>query len=77
MKKSSFPEKNELRVEYTAADFPAGFVRGKYAARIASGSNIVVLDPNISAVFPTSESVNSALEALLRVANAAARPTKQ
>jgi len=29
---------DELRREYTRSDFPNGFVRGKYAARIAPGS---------------------------------------
>lgn len=76
MKKSSPPDNDDLRPEYSAADFPAGLKRGKYAARIASGSNIVVLDPKISAAFPTSKSVNSALESLLRVATAA-HPIKQ
>jgi hypothetical protein len=35
---------DELRREYTRSDFPNGFVRGKYAARIAGGSKIVPLD---------------------------------
>lgn len=62
MKKPSPPAKDELRSEYKASDFPGGLVRGKYVSRIAAGSNIVVLDPEISAAFPTSASVNSALE---------------
>ena len=47
----------ELLREY---DFRGG-VRGKYAARLARGSNIVVLDPDIAEIFPTSAAVSSAL----------------
>jgi hypothetical protein len=39
---------DELRREYTRSDFPNGFVRGKYAARIAAGSKIVPLEPEVS-----------------------------
>jgi hypothetical protein len=44
-------------------DFRGG-VRGKYAARYAEGSNVVVLDPDVAAVFPDAASVNEALRAL-------------
>ena len=53
-----------MRNEY---DFSAG-VRGKYAARFARGSNVVVLDPDVARVFPDSEAVNSALRALKEIA---------
>ena len=52
-----------MRVEY---DFSKG-VRGKYAERYAEGSNIVILEPDVAAEFPTSESVNEALRSLLGV----------
>jgi hypothetical protein len=44
-------------------DFSRG-VRGKYAARYAQGTNIVVLEPDVTKYFRDSESVNSALRAL-------------
>ena len=44
-------------------DFSAG-VRGKYAARMAKGSNIVVLDRDLHELFPDSAAVNGALRAL-------------
>jgi hypothetical protein len=44
-------------------DFRGG-VRGKYAARYAEGSNVVVLDPDVAAVFPDARAVNEALRAL-------------
>lgn len=48
-------------------DFSKG-VRGKYAKRYAEGTNIVVLSPDVAAVFPDSESVNEALRVLVKVA---------
>jgi hypothetical protein len=47
-------------------DFSRG-VRGKYARRYAAGSNVVVLAPDVSEVFPTSESANEALRALAAI----------
>ncbi len=48
---------DELRPEY---DFSKG-VRGKYAKRYAEGTNVVVLDPDVAAVFHDAASVNQAL----------------
>jgi hypothetical protein len=48
---------NELRAEY---DFSEG-ERGKYAARFQEGTRVVVLEPDVAAVFRTSEAVNAAL----------------
>ncbi len=75
MKKRSDP--NELRKEYTLEDFPGGIKRGKYAARMAEGSNIVRLDPDIARPFPDSPSVNEALRSLLRIAERASAQTKR
>ncbi len=36
----------------------------KYAARYAAGSSVVVLEPDVAAVFPSAEEVNEALRAL-------------
>jgi len=54
----------DLLAEY---DFSKG-VRGKYAKRYAEGTNVVVLAPDVAAVFPDAESVNEALRALVRIA---------
>ena len=54
----------ELLDEY---DFDGG-VRGKYAARYAAGTNIVVLSPDVAEVFPDSQAVNDALRALIELA---------
>ncbi len=53
----------EMLDEY---DFSGG-VRGKYAARFAQGSSVVVLDPDVAQVFADSESVNRALRALVEI----------
>ena len=44
-------------------------VRGKYSKRYADGSNIIVLSPDVSAVFRDSISVNEALRSLMKVAS--------
>lgn len=56
--------KPEMLDEY---DFSKG-VRGKYAQRYAEGTNVVVLAPDVAAVFPDSESVNEALRVLVKIA---------
>ena len=52
----------EMMQEY---DFSGG-VRGKYADRFAAGSNMVLLAPDVAAVFPDSEAVNNALRTLIK-----------
>lgn len=71
MKKAKQSRSGGLRRSYRREDFPKGFVRGKYATRPAKESNLVRLDPEIHAAFPTSEAVNEALAGLLRVARTA------
>ena len=50
----------DLLPEY---DFSKG-ERGKYAARVAKGNNVVVLDKDVQSLFPDSAAVNAALRAL-------------
>src|SRR5207244_5780585 len=47
-------------------------VRGKYYERYRQGTNVVLLDPDIAAVFPNATAVNDALRALVAVADARA-----
>jgi len=47
-------------------DFSNG-VRGKYAARFAAGTNVVVLSPDVAEIFKDSEAVNEALRTLVRI----------
>jgi len=45
-----------------------GGVRGKYVERYREGTNVVLLDPDVAANFPTSEAVNEALRRLVEQA---------
>ena len=55
---------DELRSEYKRSDFK-NLERGKYYERIRASSNVVVLDPEVAAVFPNSAAVNKALHSLV------------
>lgn len=69
MKKASIKD-DEMRAEYSRADL-GPLVRGKYAARYAKATNIVVIDPALTRAFPNNVAVNDALRSLLAVATAA------
>ena len=72
MKKAG--KKTPLPDTRDAYDFSKG-VRGKYAERYAEGTNVVVLAPDVVEFFPDSESVNTALRALVSVARKNVRKT--
>ena len=55
---------DDLRAEYKRSDFKK-LERGKYFERIKASSNVVVLDPEVAAVFPNSVAVNKALRSLV------------
>jgi hypothetical protein len=65
-------DSEEMLPEYDAELLRHG-VRGKYVQRFREGTNIVVLEPDVAAAFPDSQSVNSALRALLEIARRQAR----
>jgi hypothetical protein len=69
MKKATNKRKksDQLRREYDLAKLPGG-VRGKYLARYRSGTNLVLLSPDVAEYFPDGQSVNSALRILIRAA---------
>jgi len=48
---------------------PTRRVRGKYYQRYREGTNIVLLDSDVAAVFRDSESVNQALRVLIKAAS--------
>jgi len=67
MKKVTKPKKaaavrEEMLAEY---DFSKG-VRGKYAARFAKGTNLVLLALDVAAAFPTADAVNRALRTVIK-----------
>ena len=57
-------DEDEMRPEYDLR----GGVRGKYYRRYMEGTNMVLLDPDVAAVFRDSESVNQALRVLIKAA---------
>jgi hypothetical protein len=61
-----------MRDEY---DFSRASV-GKYAARYAKGTNVVLLDSDIADLFPDSKSVNDALRSLVKIAERRTRPRR-
>jgi len=69
-------DSDEMRPEYDLR----GGVRGKYYKEYSKGTNVVLLDPDVAAVFRDSESVNQALRVLMKAADqlehATARKTK-
>jgi hypothetical protein len=73
MKKAK-PPSDEMRTEYRREDL-GPLVRGKYAARYAKASNVVVIDPALTKAFPNNEAVNEALRGLLTLATSATRST--
>jgi hypothetical protein len=76
-KKADANGQDDLRPEYDASLIRRG-VRGKYAARYRSGTNLVLLAPDVAAAFPNAQAVNDALRLLLTVAKqSASRPAKK
>jgi hypothetical protein len=73
MTKRKDPESTEMRAEY---DFSGG-VRGKYAGRIRGRGKLVILDPDVARLFPSSRSVNHALRTLAEVFRGAGRRSRK
>ena len=70
MKKPKVSVENDLRTEYKRDDFPV-LERGKYVARLNVNSNVVVIDPDVTDLFPNGEAVNAALQSLAEIARKA------
>jgi len=70
------PKHGELRPEYKRTDLGHG-VRGKYYKSYRSGTNLVLLSPDVAEVFPDDASVNEALRSLIKVADQSAGVTKR
>jgi hypothetical protein len=69
MKKTSAKNNNdELRPEYDLSKLKGG-IRGKYYQRATAGTNLVLIDPDLSKIFPDSDSVNRALRRLAETDN--------
>src|SRR5438034_3766972 len=72
MNKANRHNDNDLRPEYDFASMKGG-VRGKYVARLRKGSNLVLLDPEVAAAFPSDDAVNEALRGVLNTTRAVDR----
>ena len=67
---------DDLRREYDLSQLPGG-VRGKYYRRATAGTNLVLIEPDLAAVFPDAEAVNRALRVLVDAAHSAATTAKR
>ncbi len=64
MSQENEAESDEMRPEYDIR----GGVRGKYFERYRQGTNVVLLQPDVAAVFRSSDAVNRALRELIEIA---------
>jgi len=69
-KPSAKRNKEDLRPEYDLSQLKGG-VRGRYYREATAGTNLVLIDPELAAVFPDTESVNRALRLLADAAESA------
>jgi hypothetical protein len=60
-------ESDEMRSEYDLRKLKL-IGRGVYAERYRSGTNLVLLEPDVRAAFPDDESVNEALRVIAKAA---------
>ena len=65
-------EDPDMKSEYDFASMKGG-VRGKYAESMRKSSNVVLLEDDVAAAFPNAKSVNDALRAILKAAEAIQR----
>lgn len=59
-----------MKKHYSREELGKG-IRGKFLADYQSGTNLVLLRPEIAAAFRTADAVNEALMGLLKVAESA------
>lgn len=65
-----------LRDEYDLSKLRGG-VRGKYFSRASAGSNLVLIEPELSNLFPDSDSVNRALRLLVKAGQSATSSSRK
>jgi len=61
---SSNRKDDDAPAEYETRKLGKG-VRGKYYRRFQEATNVVVIDPDLTAAFPNSKAVNDALRSIL------------
>lgn len=72
MSKAESTRAPDMKKEYDFAAMKGG-VRGKYVQRLQEGANLVLLDPENAAAFPSDEAVNEALRGVLETTKAVRR----
>ena len=72
MRKSDQTPNDDVHPQYDFASMKRG-VRGKYVRRFRTGTNIVLLEPEIAEAFPTDDAVNEALRGILNTTRAIRR----
>jgi hypothetical protein len=73
MKKKIDRRRNDaMRPEYDFASMKGG-VRGKHYEQYRKGTNVVLIEPDVAAAFPTEDAVNEALRGILGTARAVPR----
>ena len=71
MKKESVAKHgDDLRPQYDLSQLGGG-VRGKYYRRATIGTNLVMIEPDLAALFPDSKAVNRALRVIAEAAQTA------
>lgn len=76
MKGKYMKKADEMRADYRRENLGKG-VRGKHYAEFKKGSNLVLLTPELSKIFPNNEAVNAALNSLVEVARSASSLTRR
>jgi hypothetical protein len=66
---------DELRPEYNRDDLGRG-IRGKHYDDYKSGTNLVLLSPDVATMFPDEDAVNNALRDLIKLARKSVSLTK-
>ncbi len=67
MRKRPRETTDELRSEYDLRELLKGGARGKYAKSYHSGTNLVLLDPDVRRAFRTEKAVNAALRLVIEL----------
>ena len=69
-KESAAKRGDDMRKEYDLSKLEGG-VRGKYYRRATAGTNLVLIEPDLTNMFPDSAAVNRALRVLADAAQTA------
>jgi hypothetical protein len=66
-KKLKNEHQDDLRPEYDLKTLLKGAVRGKYFRQYQAGTNLVLLEPDVSKAFTSAQAVNAALRLVIQL----------